>query len=321
MSALLRFLKKQFLPVGLLTVALVGLIFPAPGRYMAMLPTQYVAVSIIFICSGLLLRTEQIHAALSAWKATLWGSVSILLITPVIGAAIAFQLPLDPAFQIGLALFFCMPTTLSSGIALTGQARGNVALALLLTVLTNVVGIFTVPFVLAQLLGAIGHVDLSAQDLLIKLCFSILLPLAAGKFARRFVAEWADRNRNRIGLISNLALISVPWMKFSQSSERLAQIAPLSLLVLMGAGLLVHFLYLLLNGGMSRLLRFEVEARKAVVLLASQKTLPVALTVLAFLPVPAEVKGLVAIPCITSHLGQIFVDAVLATRWGNAARD
>jgi predicted Na+-dependent transporter len=42
------------------------------------------------------------------------------------------------------------------------------------------------------------------------------------------------------------------------------------------------------------------------------------MTVLAFLPVPDEAKGLIAIPCITFHLGQIFVDAFLATRWGHS---
>ena len=43
----------------------------------------------------------------------------------------------------------------------------------------------------------------------------------------------------------------------------------------------------------------------------------VAMTVLAFLPVPPETKGLIAIPCVTSHLTQIFLDAFLATRWGH----
>jgi len=113
---MLTFLQKQFLPVGLICVALVGLSTPGPGIYMATLPTQYVAVSIIFFISGLLLRTDEILAAISAWPATLWGCVSILAITPVIGAMMAVRLPMEPAFQIGLALFCCMPTTLSSGI-------------------------------------------------------------------------------------------------------------------------------------------------------------------------------------------------------------
>lgn len=314
----LAFLRRQFLPIGLVAAALVGVVFPAPGLYMAGLPTQYAAVSLIFICSGLLLRTSEIRAALSAWKATAWGGLSILLITPIIGAFLAFQAPLDPAFQLGLALFCCMPTTLSSGIALTNQARGNMALALLLTVLTNTLGVFTVPFVLAQLLQAAGQVELSGSELLLDLCLSILLPLAVGKYLQRFLSGWIGRNRKQLTLISNLALICIPWMKFSQSSEKLGQILSSSLALVVGCGILIHLLYLGINDAASRLLRLPLAARKAVVLLASQKTLPVAMTVLAFLPVPAETKGLIAIPCITSHLSQIFLDAFLATRWANS---
>ena len=316
---MLSFLQKQFLPVGLVTVAVVGFFFPTPGIYMAGLPTQYVVVSMIFLLSGLMLKTDEVHAALAAWKATSWGCVSILFATPLIGTAIAFKLPMEPSFQLGLALFCCMPTTLTSGVALTAQARGNVALALFLTVLTNTAGILTVPFVLAHLLGALGQVELSAGDLFVKLCFSILLPLGVGKFLRRFAVDWINAQRPRLSLASNAALITIPWMKFSESSERLALVETSSLLVLALSGLGIHALYLVFNGGVCALLRLESAARKAVVLMTSQKTLPVAMTVLAFLPesaVSPEMKGLIAIPCITFHLGQIFMDAFIATRWG-----
>ncbi|MDP7449277.1 MAG: bile acid:sodium symporter, partial [Candidatus Latescibacteria bacterium] len=182
MTRALDFLRRQMLPVGLLTVAVIGLMWPEPGRAMARLPTQYIAVSAIFICSGLMLRTDEIRAALRAWQATTWGVLSILFVTPVVGGLFAYRVPMDPAFQLGLALFVCMPTTLSSGIALTTQARGNAALALLLTVVTNLAGIFTIPFVLVAVLGALGQVELSAWNLLVKLCLSILLPLMAGRW-------------------------------------------------------------------------------------------------------------------------------------------
>ncbi len=319
MDRLPTLLKKHFLPIGLVSVALLGLSFPQPGIYMAGLPTQYLAVSIIFICSGMLLRTSEVRTALSAWKATAWGCFSILFLTPLVGILVIFRLPLDPEFQVGLALFCCVPTTLSSGIALTTQARGNMALALLLTVLTNTLGIFTVPFVLERLLEATGKVELSGGELFMDLCLSILLPLALGRLLQPFLAEWIGRNRARITMASNLALISIPWMKFSQSADRLAHTASASLALVVLAGVLIHVLYLGINDGASRLLRLPLEVRKALVILASQKSLPVAMTVLAFLPVPAETKGLIAIPCITSHLTQIFLDAFLATRWGHTA--
>ena len=71
MSAIVQFLKRQFLPTGLLIVAFIGGVNPEAGLYMAALPTQYVAVSVIFACSGLMLRTDEITAAFTAWPATL----------------------------------------------------------------------------------------------------------------------------------------------------------------------------------------------------------------------------------------------------------
>jgi len=321
MTGFFDLLRRQMLPIGLFTVALVGLLWPTPGQAMGQLPTQYIAVSAIFVFAGLLLRTDEISDALRAWRASCWGVVSILFVTPAIGGVIAFNVPMEPAFQLGLALFVCMPTTLSSGIALTTQARGNAALALLLTVVTNLVGIFTIPFVLVSVLGMLGEVELSAWDLLFKLCLVILLPLLVGRWLRRHMLFWVDANRPRITMFSNLALITIPWMKFSESSDRLAGVAITNLLILVAAGLVVHAVFLLLNTGVSHALGLELAQRKAVVLMASQKTLPVALTVLALIPdsaVPADVKGLIAIPCITSHLGQIFIDAVIATKWSAA---
>ncbi len=321
---MLPFLKKQFLPIGLVVAALLGMAYPDAGQAAARWPTQYVAIFAIFLTSGLMLRTDEIRVALSAWSGSLWGSFSILLLTPLIGATIAFQLPLERPYQLGLALFCCMPTTLSSGIALTVQARGNTALALLLTVATNFAGIFTVPFVLAQLLGHFGQVELSAVDLLSNLCLTILVPLGLGKWLRRWAAAWADRHRPGLTMFSSFALITVPWMKFSESAQTLAAAAGASLLILILSGLAIHLLYLLLNDAACRLLRLRLAERKATVLLTSQKTLPVAMTVLAFLPdsvASPETRGLLAIPCITFHFGQIFFDAFLATRWGNRTED
>ena len=57
--------------------------------------------------------------ALSAWGATLYGFVAILALTPLAAHA-ALALPLAPReLALGLAVFCCMPTTLSSGVSLT----------------------------------------------------------------------------------------------------------------------------------------------------------------------------------------------------------
>ena len=54
-----------------------------------------------------------------------------------------------------------MPTTLTSGVTLTIQAKGNGALALMMVVGSNLLGILTVPFMLRLVLreGADVHVN------------------------------------------------------------------------------------------------------------------------------------------------------------------
>ena len=65
---------------------------------------------------------------------------------------------------------------------------GNAALALLLTVGTNLAGIFTMPFVLCSLLGAGRQaLALAPGALLRNLLRTILAPLLVGAAARAFV--------------------------------------------------------------------------------------------------------------------------------------
>ena len=65
---------------------------------------------------------------------------------------------------------------------------GNTALALLLTVGSNLLGIFTMPFVLSAVLGAVsGSVKIAPKPLLQSLIKTILVPLLIGASARAFM--------------------------------------------------------------------------------------------------------------------------------------
>ena len=62
---------------------------------------------------------------------------------------------IEHAGRMGLVVIASMPPTLSSGVILTENAGGHTVWAMLLTILLNLAGIFTVPFVLdLALLGS-----------------------------------------------------------------------------------------------------------------------------------------------------------------------
>ena len=91
----------------------------------------------VFLISGLTLNLSDVAAAAREWRSTLVGLLAILGATPCIAFG-ALRLPLHPReFAVGLAIFCVVPTTLGVGVALTAASNGNQALALTLTVSTN----------------------------------------------------------------------------------------------------------------------------------------------------------------------------------------
>jgi len=322
-------LLKHYLPLGLGMALFLGLTVPAAGAAVAKPKVagrgavSFVCVMLIFIISGLTLKTDDVKKALQAWKATLFGFVSILFITPLL-ALLPQQLPfLPPEFQIGLLIFCSMPTTVNSGVALAQTAKGNFALALLLTVCTNLLGVLTVPFYLSALLG-VGGFKLDPVPLLVNLLMMILLPLAVGKAVRELsprAQAFVKAHKKLVGNFANTCLIMIPWMKISVSQPKIVGLSASALLGLVACGLIIHLVYLGFNYASASALRLPLEMKKAIVIMCSQKTLPTAMTVVSLLPEEMGDLGLVALPPIVSHLVQLFIDAAIASKWAQYTDD
>lgn len=339
LEALRSFCLRNFLILGLSFALLFGLVVPVVGSTLSSCVVKLpigapwpvfatLAVVCLFIVNGLGLNTDEVKKALRNWPSVLYGVVSILLITPWI-SIIPLKLGyLNPGLAAGFAVFNSMPTTLSSGVNLVNQCEGNSALALILTVSTNLLGIVTAPFILSIILGA-GGIDLSPLPLLGTLSVTILLPLLCGKVARdtsKTVSGWVKKHKVKLSLLQQFCVVFIAWMKLSDSAQLLTSLVterPLDLLLVLATGGVIHGIFLVANVGAASALRLATPEQRAVVLLCSEKAFPVAVTVISFLD-PAQVgdTGLLIIPCVTSHFTQLFWDAALVTRWAghNAAR-
>jgi sodium/bile acid cotransporter 7 len=136
----------------------------------------------IFVISGLLLQRGETVAALRSPLALAFGLASILALTPA-AALLCLALPLQPReVALGLAVFCCVPTTLSTCVTLTNACAGNAAVALLLVVASNMAGVFTIPVVLGAVLGAAGGAApaFNPAALFRNLVATVLLPLLGG---------------------------------------------------------------------------------------------------------------------------------------------
>lgn len=307
-------MSGYFLPVGLLLAFLVAWLVPQPGEALQQLGMIPWMVVTIFLVNGYQTVLSQMPRSVKLWSTALIAILINLLISPFLGAALAWLLALPAAAAIGLIVTATVPSTLSSGIVMTQLAEGDGFKALFLTILLNLLGVFTIPFLLPVVLGNIGSLELSPWPLLKQLLIIVLIPFVLGMLGRRIIQlpphHWLIRY-----LPSSCVILTV-WMSVSASSETLRQISLPLILSLIVAALLLHGALLLLCLGSRQLNRPGRGEWIALLFTASQKTLPVAVGVLAALDQPI---GVALVACILFHFLQLLVDSMLAARLARAS--
>ena len=84
-------------------------------------------------------------------------------------------------FARGVVVFCCTPCAVSSGVVMTAIAGGSVSMALMLTVVANLAGVFTTPVLLPLFMRSDSDITIDAVSMLINLILTILIPTIGGK--------------------------------------------------------------------------------------------------------------------------------------------
>lgn len=318
-------LAQSFLPLGLIVAIVVALLLPEPGDEISKWEVrdfrgvQTINTVIIFGITGLTLKTEDMVSAITAFRSLAYGLVTIIIITPALGFGL-IEIPFEPKeFARGLVVFAAVPTTLTYGVALVTQVKGNTGLALMLTACSNLLGVLTVPFTVNLIISSAENVDIDTIELLLKLVSMILVPLIIGKT----VVELSSRAqqlgklyRTPLELISRANLILIVWQTLSRSRDILLDQKLTHIAIIIASGIAVHVLYLTWNYFATMVLHLPPREKRAVLIMASQKTLPVAVTVISFLDErTVGDHGLLTIPCLAAYLAQLLIDSVAVSIW------
>ncbi|MES9858126.1 MAG: bile acid:sodium symporter [Sedimenticola sp.] len=302
-------MSNYFLPIGLIVAFALAWIAPQPGallKEMGLIPWMVVT---IFLVNGYHTRLNQLTGQWRLFKTALIAIVINLILAPLIGFSIASGIDLPPGATLGLILTASVPTTLSSAIVLTKIAGGDAVKALTLTILLNLIGVFTLPFTLQLLLEGGGIIDLSPWPLLQQLMLIVLLPFFIGLMIRQLTD---NPNKNRLlSYLPSLCVLSTVWMSMSASTETLKTISLQEIGMIILASAVIHSLLLLL-GQLSRSVhRSERAEWLALLFTSSQKTLPLAIAALAALD---RSTGPALVACILFHFVQLLEDSLLAAK-------
>ena len=300
-------IKQLFLPVGLLVAVLSALLLPAGGHFISDNSGLRIIVFIIFLVSGYQTSTGGLSLDKNLLILLFVSSFISLLLAPLIGVIVSQILNLSLPLAMGLIIISTVPPTISSGVVITEVSRGNTVLALFLTITINIIGIFTMPFVLDISLRAAGSVDIDQTALLLKMLLFVLLPFAIGKMIRTVSGK--KRVSPLWSYINSSCVILMVYSSASTSSDAFTGLTTTDYLLIFSAVALVHLLLLAINNLTGKRLKLRSADNKALLFVTSQKTLAIALAVLANINFET---GSAIIVCLAFHFFQLFVDSALA---------
>ena len=167
--------------------------------FVAFVNTVWVPVGLMLIMfsMGLTLALKDFALVLRGGKLLVAGFLGQMLLLPLLALGLGFLFALPPEMALGLFIVAICPAGTTSN-ALTFVGRGNVALAVVLTAVTSLVTVFTIPVLLSWALpwflaGTREELTLSVPNTILQLVRITVLPLAAGMLLRYFRPAFAER--------------------------------------------------------------------------------------------------------------------------------
>ena len=312
-----RFVAGQWFLIALAAVLAVG--FAMPDRLQGLADAKQLRmglVATVLFLMALPLETRIVWRVFRRpWAAFLAVGVNMGLL-PVIAWLVSLGLSREMA--IGLLVTAATPCTLASASVWTRRAGGNDAVAMFVTILTNVSCFVVTPMWLLATTGK--SVDIPMGPMIARLGLLVVLPIVLAQLLRQIapLGRWATDRKRTLSTLAQCGILTMVLIGAVRSANVLrtageASLGLADLALMLVAVLAVHLAALWLGCRLARLLRMANDDVPAVAFAGSQKTLMVGLDVAI-----TYYGGLAILPMVAYHVGQLLVDTLIADRWRSA---
>ena len=310
---MISFLKAHwfFVAIGVVLAAATGL--QGHTRWVQDFHVLTVGIFLAFLVTGLTLDTSKLSFQSLQLKAAVAAMISSLGVIPLLAwVSSGFFLPAE--FVIGVCIIATAPVSVVSGTVMTALGKGNIPLSVVICVLGNILGIFSMPFSLKWMVEGAGSIHLPVVEMLSNLVATVLLPIVLGAFFQSRLNAYLTRFNKAFSVFQQSIVLLIIFSAFAGAGATIASAGSM-LPVLAVFTLALHALILAINYGISRLIRLDWPSRVAFTLHTSQKTLTVSYVVWAGFF--AAHFPLAMIPGIMYHLTQMVMDTVVAEQMKN----
>ena len=309
---MISFLRAHwfFVAIGAVLAAAAGL--QGQTRWMQDFHVLTAGIFLAFLVTGLTLDISKLSFQSLQLKAALAAMISSLAVIPLLAwASSGFVLPAE--FVIGVCIIATAPVSVISGTVVTALGKGNIPLSVVICVLGNIVGIFSMPFSLKWMVEGAGSIHLPVIEMLSNLVTTVLVPIVLGVLQSRLNA-YLTRFKKAFSVFQQSIILLIIFSAFAGAGATIVPAGSM-LPVLAAFTLALHALILAMNYGIARLIRLDWPSTVAFTLHTSQKTLTVSYVVWAGFF--AAHFPLAMIPGIMYHLTQMVMDTVVAEQMKN----
>ncbi|MGQ3672849.1 bile acid:sodium symporter family protein [Xanthobacter sp. TB0136] len=314
-----RFRIDPFL-ASLAVVVVVALLWPGPGVTGGPLHADKAAswgIAVVFFLYGVSLSARKLLESATRWELHLIVQLSTFVLFPLV---VVLAMPVlskmfPEAVLIGFFFLAALPSTVSSSVAMTSLARGNVPVAIFNASISSLIGVFVTPLLMAWYLKATGD-GMDIRDVIMKLVIIVILPLVVGQLLRPLVLSFVERNRAVVKVADRLVILAIVYNAFCDSvaagiwSEQSPMLLVEVSLVSVVLFALVYVLVLLV----CRLGRFDHADTISVAFCASKKSLATGLPMATVMFSSVPQISLIITPIMIYHFLQLVIVGYLAGR-------
>jgi solute carrier family 10 (sodium/bile acid cotransporter), member 7 len=317
--------KLDWFLIGMGVAVALAWLFPAPGAAGGWMHPELLTkagIALIFFLHGLALSFAALKAGTLRWPLHLVVQLCTFVLFPLIGVGLMAALDgrVSQELQWGVFYLCALPSTVSSSVALTAAARGNVPGALFNATLSSVLGVFLTPLWMAWAMRTSGT-TMPLGPVILDLVYWLILPLVVGQLCRPWLGEWAKRNKAGINRADRGTILLLVYTSFCDSfQERIWAGHGWGLLVAVTLGSAALFAtVMLVSGGVARALGFSREDRIAAMFCGSKKSMASGVPMAKLLFGAHAGLGVILLPIMIYHPLQLLLCGWLAGRWAREA--
>lgn len=275
------------------------------------------AIVLLFFLHGAKLSREALVGAMLNWRLQFVTLLVTYVVFPAIGLALINIPGLEPSISAGLLYMTLLPSTVQSSIAFTSMAKGNVPGAVCAATISNVLGIFITPLLVAALMQIDGVQAQVSMDSIKKIGYLLLLPFVIGHLSRPWTGAWVARNKLLVGRSDSSSILLVVYTAFSAAviDGLWIKCSMVTLVILVVISCAVLAFVLCLSWWLGRKLKMPREDAIVLLFCGSKKSLASGVP-MAGVIFPAAQVGMIILPIMIFHQIQLVACALIARRMG-----